>query len=168
MTDILIWLVYVLICNDINRANKCNVCMCVGSWQYMFGSAPQIITDVKKLPPRPSPVLCPYCQQYIITEISMVPGNTAWMVCLLCSFLWWVWLYCQILSSHSIDWLFTEANVSVCYFEVSVKGKCHVFMDILWWALFNWDRVWSTFKHIGLFKHLIPHPSRAGLQMRFF
>ncbi|XP_066529707.1 U11/U12 small nuclear ribonucleoprotein 25 kDa protein isoform X1 [Hoplias malabaricus] len=48
--------------------------------------APQVVLDIEKLPPRPSPTQCPYCQQYITTETSTVTGNTAWLVCLVCTF----------------------------------------------------------------------------------
>ncbi|XP_046691503.1 lipopolysaccharide-induced tumor necrosis factor-alpha factor-like isoform X2 [Silurus meridionalis] len=49
--------------------------------------APQIITDVEKLPRHPSHTLCPYCGQYIITEVSTEIGNTAWLVCLASTFI---------------------------------------------------------------------------------
>ncbi|XP_072532543.1 uncharacterized protein [Salminus brasiliensis] len=48
--------------------------------------APQVILDLQKLPPRPTPTQCPHCAQYVTTEVSAVVGGTAWLVCMVCTF----------------------------------------------------------------------------------
>ncbi|KAB5531086.1 hypothetical protein PHYPO_G00136870 [Pangasianodon hypophthalmus] len=47
--------------------------------------APQLISDLDKLPRHPSQIQCIYCEQYITTEVSTVTGNTAWLMCLVCT-----------------------------------------------------------------------------------
>ncbi|XP_036422720.1 U11/U12 small nuclear ribonucleoprotein 25 kDa protein isoform X1 [Colossoma macropomum] len=49
--------------------------------------APQVILDVQKLPPHASQTQCPFCEQYITTEISTITGNTTWLVCMVCTFI---------------------------------------------------------------------------------
>ncbi|KAF5908087.1 cell death-inducing p53-target protein 1-like isoform X1, partial [Clarias magur] len=45
-------------------------------------TAPQVILDVEKLSREPSQTLCPFCEQYVTTEVSTVIGNATWLVCL--------------------------------------------------------------------------------------
>ncbi|XP_026998744.2 uncharacterized protein LOC113640468 isoform X2 [Tachysurus fulvidraco] len=49
--------------------------------------APQVITDINKLPRHPSQIQCPHCEQYVTTETSTVVGNTSWLICLVCTFM---------------------------------------------------------------------------------
>ncbi|KAI4903353.1 hypothetical protein NFI96_000123 [Prochilodus magdalenae] len=64
-----------------------------GSQIYFVGKppsfpAPQVILDVQKLPPRSTPTQCPDCQQFVTTEIITKTGNTTWLVCMVCTFIW--------------------------------------------------------------------------------
>ncbi|KAM9493098.1 uncharacterized protein Hap1MRO34_003422 [Clarias gariepinus] len=45
-------------------------------------TAPQVILDVEKLSRHPSQTLCPFCGEYVTTDVSTVIGNTTWLVCL--------------------------------------------------------------------------------------
>ncbi|XP_060799118.1 U11/U12 small nuclear ribonucleoprotein 25 kDa protein isoform X1 [Neoarius graeffei] len=49
--------------------------------------APQIILEINKLSRYPSQTQCPYCEQYITTEVSTVIGNTTWLMCLASAFI---------------------------------------------------------------------------------
>ncbi|XP_062868387.1 cell death-inducing p53-target protein 1-like [Trichomycterus rosablanca] len=49
--------------------------------------APQVILDIKQLPPQPSLTRCPHCEQHITTEVRTVVGNTTWLLCLVCTFI---------------------------------------------------------------------------------
>ncbi|TSZ68972.1 U11/U12 small nuclear ribonucleoprotein 25 kDa protein [Bagarius yarrelli] len=49
--------------------------------------APQVITDMNKLARHPAQIQCPHCEQYVTTEVNLVIGNTACLVCLVCSFI---------------------------------------------------------------------------------
>ncbi|GAA6091401.1 uncharacterized protein LOC113640468 isoform X1 [Tachysurus ichikawai] len=53
----------------------------------IFEEAPQVITDINKLPRHPSQIQCPHCEQYVITETSTMVGNTSWLMCLVCTFM---------------------------------------------------------------------------------
>lgn len=44
-------------------------------------AAPQVILDLNKLPRHPAQTQCPYCEQYITTEVSKVIGSTVWLAC---------------------------------------------------------------------------------------
>ncbi|XP_051988598.1 lipopolysaccharide-induced tumor necrosis factor-alpha factor homolog [Xyrauchen texanus] len=46
--------------------------------------APQVILDVQQLPRVPSQTQCPFCRQYVTTEVTTATGSVACLMCLIC------------------------------------------------------------------------------------
>ncbi|XP_051573277.1 uncharacterized protein LOC127452107 isoform X4 [Myxocyprinus asiaticus] len=45
--------------------------------------APQVILDVQLLPRNPAQTQCPFCRQFVTTEVTTTTGSVAYLVCLI-------------------------------------------------------------------------------------
>uniref|UniRef100_A0A673H3F3 LITAF domain-containing protein n=1 Tax=Sinocyclocheilus rhinocerous TaxID=307959 RepID=A0A673H3F3_9TELE len=53
------------------------------SGSCLFFSAPQVILDVEQLPRHSARTQCPFCRQYITTDVTTKAGSAAYIVCLI-------------------------------------------------------------------------------------